>query len=71
MDPKDRHVNAGQKNEGEGNKTAARHYNKATTEFAKSGKVEEKAQEARKAVDNDKSGKLHEAEREGLQKARH
>jgi hypothetical protein len=71
MDPKDRHVNAGQKNEGEGNKTAARHYNKATTEFAKSGKVEEKAQEARKAVDNDKSGKLRQAEREGLQKARH
>ena len=40
MDPKDRHVNAGQRNEGEGNKTAARHYNEATTEFAESGKVD-------------------------------
>ncbi len=28
-----------QKNEGEGNKTAARAYNKATTQFANSGKV--------------------------------
>lgn len=71
MDPKDRHVNAGQRNEGEGNKTAARHYNEATTEFAKSGKVEEKAQEARKAVDSQDGEKLRKAEREGLQKARH
>jgi hypothetical protein len=71
MDPKDRHVNAGQRNEGEGNKTAARHYNEATTEFAKSGKVEEKAQEARKAVDGQDGDKLRKAEREGLQKARH
>jgi hypothetical protein len=71
MDPKDRHVNAGQRNEGEGNKTAARHYNEATTEFAKSGKVEEKAQEARKAVDGQDGEKLRKAEREGLQKARH
>jgi hypothetical protein len=71
MDPKDRHVNAGQRNEGEGNKTAARHYNEATTEFAKSGKVEEKAREARKAVDGQDGEKLRKAEREGLQKARH
>lgn len=72
MDPKDRHVNAGQqKNEGEGNKTAARHYNEATTEFAKSGKVEDKAKEARQAVDGKEGDKLRQAEREGLQKARH
>lgn len=71
MDPKDRNVNAGQKNEGEGNKTAARHYNEATTEFAKSGKVEEKANEARKAVDGKEGDALRKAEREGLQKARH
>jgi hypothetical protein len=71
MDPKDRHVNAGQKNEGEGNKTAARHYNEATTEFAKSGKVDQKAQEARQAVDGKDGEGLRKAEREGLQKARH
>ena len=71
MDPKDRHVNAGQRNEGEGNKTAARHYNEATTEFAKSGKVEEKAREARKAVDGQDGEKLRKAERDGLKKARH
>ncbi len=71
MDTKDRHVNAGQKNEGEGNKTAARHYNEATTEFAKSGKVDQKAQEARKAVDSKEGAGLRKAEREGLQKARH
>lgn len=72
MDPKDRHVNAGQqRNEGEGNKTAARHYNEATKEFVHSGKVDEKAREARKAVDGDEAAKLRKAEREGLQKARH
>jgi len=72
MDPKDRHVNTGQqRNEGEGNKTAARHYNEATKEFAHSGKVDEKAREARKAVDGDDAEKLRKAEREGLQKARH
>jgi len=71
MDPKDRHVNAGQKNEGEGNKTAARHYNEATTEFAKSGKVDQKAQEARRAVEGKEGDRLRKAEREGLQKARH
>lgn len=71
MDPKDRDVKAGQRNEGEGNKTAARHYNEATTEFAKSGKVDQKAQEARKAVDGKEGEGLRKAEREGLQKAKH
>ncbi len=70
-DPKDRQAGSGQRNEGEGNKTAARHYNEATTEFAKSGDVDAKAKEARKAVENDDSGKLRKAEREGLSKARH
>ena len=71
MDPKDRHVSADRKNEGEGNKTAARHYNEATTEFAKSGKVDQKAREARKAVEGKEGDGLRKAEREGLQKARH
>ena len=70
-DPKDRDVNAGQRNEGEGNKTAARNYNKETTDFAKSGAVKEKAEEARKAVDGKEGEKLRDAERDGLSKARH
>lgn len=59
------------KNEGEGNKTAARHYNKAATEFARTGPVEEKAQEAREAVKGKDGEALRDAEREGLAKARH
>jgi hypothetical protein len=55
----------GQQNEGEGNKTAAREYNKATTEFAKSGQVEGKAREAKQAVDGPEGEKLREAERKG------
>jgi hypothetical protein len=48
-------------NEGEGNKTAARQYNEAQHRFAQSGKVEEKAREAEKA--------LHTSEKEELQRA--
>ena len=38
------------RNEGEGNKTAARQYNEAQHRFAQSGKVEEKAREAERAL---------------------
>ncbi len=55
----------GQQNEGEGNKTAAREYNKGTTEFAKSGNVEAKAREAKKAIEGAEGEKLRAAEREG------
>jgi hypothetical protein len=56
---------SGQQNEGEGNKTAAREYNKAQTEFAKSGEVEGKAREAERAIDSSEGAKLRAAEREG------
>ena len=46
--------NQGQRNEGEGNKTAAREYNESQRRFVESGKVEEKAREAEKALDSDK-----------------
>ena len=39
-----------QKNEGEGNRTAAKQYNKATTAFAKSGKVGPAAARAKKSL---------------------
>jgi hypothetical protein len=37
-----------QRNEGEGNRTAAREYNEAQQRFVKSGQVDEKAQEAKR-----------------------
>ncbi len=54
-----------QRNEGEGNKTAAREYNKETTAFAKSGQVEEKAREAKQALDGKEADAMRKAEREG------
>jgi hypothetical protein len=51
-----------QRNEGEGNRSAARAYDKAQQEFVRSGKVEEKAKEARKAVEGAEAGELKEAE---------
>jgi hypothetical protein len=51
-----------QGNEGEGNRTAARQYNQAQHEFARSGKVDDKAQEARKAVDGVEGDDLRDAE---------
>jgi hypothetical protein len=41
---------ATQRNEGEGSRTAARAYNKATTEFAQSGKVPAAAAKAKKSL---------------------
>ena len=60
-----------QKNEGEGNRTAARQYNKDSKEFVDSGKVEKSAEKARKAVEGDEAEALKRAENEGLKKARH
>jgi hypothetical protein len=59
-----------QKNEGEGNRTAARRYNKDSREFVESGKVEKSAEKARDAVEKDDDS-LKRAEKEGLKKARH
>jgi hypothetical protein len=55
----------GQRNEGEGNKTAAREYNRETTAFTKSGQVEGKAREAKEAIEGSDADKLRKAEREG------
>lgn len=61
---------AEQRNEGEGNKTAARHYNEKTEKFAQSGKVDQKAREAAQAVDGDKRDDLKRAEQEGKSHAK-
>jgi len=59
-----------QKNEGEGNRTAARIYNKATERFAKSGRVKPQAERARKAIEGNEKRDLEQAERLGQSKAR-
>lgn len=59
------------RNEGEGSRTAARAYNKATQEFVADGKVEAAAEAARKAVDSPEKAALTAAEKKGLSRARH
>ena len=54
MAANEKHRTTDTRNEGEGNRTAARQYNKAQHRFAKSGKVEEKAREAEKSLDRDR-----------------
>jgi hypothetical protein len=49
-------------NEGEGNKTAAREYNEAQQGFVRSGRVEEKAREAERALDGPERHELEQAE---------
>lgn len=61
---------ARQKNEGEGNKTAARQYNKETREFVKSGQVDKAADEAAKAVSGDERNELERAEEKGRSHAK-
>jgi len=59
-----------QKNEGEGNKTAARQYNKDQREFVKSGRVDQAAEEAAEAVSGDEKDELKQAEETGRAKAK-
>ena len=59
----------GQRNEGEGNRTAARQYNADQQRFIKSGKVEEKAREAEKALDGAEGAELAVAEEAGKQRS--
>jgi len=59
-----------QRNEGEGNKTAARQYNKDQREFVKSGRVGEAADEAAQAVSGNEKNELKRAEEIGRSKAK-
>ncbi|HEX5319840.1 MAG TPA: hypothetical protein VFW46_11825 [Stellaceae bacterium] len=54
-----------QQNEGEGNRTAARQYNESQRRFVESGKVDDKAREAEKALEGDERRELEEAEMVG------
>lgn len=51
-----------QKNEGEGNRTAARVYNENQHGFVKSGRVKTQAREAERALDGPEARELAEAE---------
>lgn len=53
------------RNEGEGNKTAARAYNKAATEFAKSGQVKKAASKAKDSLSGSEGKSLKAAEAAG------
>lgn len=54
-----------QANEGEGNRTAAREYNKGVQDFMKTGQVEKKAREAADALDGPEATDLRKAEEAG------
>src|SRR4051812_3423928 len=62
---------AHQRNEGEGNKTAAREYNEAQRRFVQSGKVEERAREAASAMNSPERAELERAEAIGKQGRAH
>ena len=55
--------------EGEGSRSAARRYDEKATEFARSGKVDEAAEEAESAFDATEGSGDREAEREGRKHA--
>jgi hypothetical protein len=52
-------------NEGEGNVTAARHYDDATREYIKSGRSDAAAKAAEKAIDGPEGDELRKAEEVG------
>jgi hypothetical protein len=59
-----------EKNEGEGNKTAARHYNEEQRRFAQSGAVDQKAKEAERALEGGEGKELERAEEVGKSHAK-
>lgn len=58
-----------QRNEGEGNRTAAREYNQAQQRFVESGKVDEKARDAERALEGSERRDLEHAELVGKRHA--
>jgi len=57
-------------NEGEGNRTAAREFNREQQAFAQSGPVEQKAREAKTALAGPEGKSLKKAERAGRKRSR-
>jgi len=52
-------------NEGEGSRSAARDYNRRTARFIQSGRVQESAEQAERAVESGERQELERAEDEG------
>ena len=61
---------SGQKNEGEGSRTAARRYDRAVEKTVKSGVVAEKAREAARALEGPEGSELRRAEALAKQRGR-
>ncbi len=59
-----------QKNEGEGNRTAAREYNRNTRAFVEKEDVDKLGEQARKDLDGPKGESLRQAEEDGKRKAK-
>jgi hypothetical protein len=57
-------------NQGEGNREAAKAYDKATAHFIKSGRVEKAAREAAEDIEGPKKAELEEAEKAGRSHAK-
>lgn len=57
------------KNQGEGNREAARHYNEQTEQHAKSGNVEQEARDAEPKSEREKD-QMRQAEQEGRSHAK-
>jgi hypothetical protein len=68
-EPTDRTDEPAGTSEGEGSRTAARRYDEGVAETIASGKVEEAAEEAEKAIDGPEGEALREAEEKGKQRA--
>jgi hypothetical protein len=68
--PQGGHSQGKQPNEGEGNRTAAKEYDRKAEEFARSGKVGPSAEKAKRAVEGDEREELENAERTGRRPAR-
>lgn len=58
------------RNEGEGNRTAARHYNEGAQEFVKAGRVDNAAKEAERAIEGRERDELLRDEATGRSRAR-
>jgi hypothetical protein len=58
------------RNEGEGNRTAAKQYNDAQRKFVESGKVERAAKDAEHALETEEAEELKRAEAEGRKHAK-
>lgn len=58
------------RNEGEGNRTAAKQYNEAQRKFVESGKVEQAAKDAERAMETEEAEALKRAEEEGRSHAK-